>query len=38
MSEPESVNNLFEVYLIGIIGAACIAWVACVEYDFWEDE
>lgn len=29
---------MFEIAVIGIVGAACIAWVACLEYNFWEDE
>jgi len=30
--------KMIEIIIIGSVGAACIAWVACLEYDFWEDE
>lgn len=31
-------GKMFEVYVVGTIGAACIVWVGCLEYNFWEDE
>lgn len=29
---------MVDVFIIGPVGIACIAWVACLEYNFWEDE